>query len=351
MSRFLILISLLFSFFLLLPLPAKAADLSQATIIDIQQEASSQEITLKITKGPLLDSSPLVINTSQKLGDYEYKVNQRVLVSSQTNPLSGEIEYRIEDYLRSDALLLLTLIFLVVTIFVAKIYGLTSLLGMVLSFFVIFKFTLPNILAGRDPVLFTVISSLFILPPTFYLSHGLNKKTSLALISTIISIILTGLLALLFSNLAYLQGTASEESAFVASLFDYQINLKNLLLSGIIIGSMGILDDVAISQVAIVKQLSETIAKPSFSQLYTRAMAVGRDHVSSMINTLILVYAGSSLPLLILFSSSSLSFSELINYQIIAEEIVKTLVGSISLMLCVPLSTILAARNYSHKKD
>jgi uncharacterized membrane protein len=112
---------------------------------------------------------------------------------------------------------------------------------------------------------------------------------------------------------------------------------------------MGILDDVAVSQVAIVQQLSETIEKPKFSVLFTRAMSVGRDHVSSMINTLILVYAGSSLPLLILFTNSQLTVLEAINFQLIAEEIVKTLVGSIALMICVPISTFLAAKSFSKK--
>lgn len=348
MSKYFLFIFTLFGLLFLAP-PIFAQSTSEAKITNIVSEGDNQILTIEVTKGDLVSESPLTITTSPQFGDYVFEVGQRVLVSSQIDPLNQQTIYRVEDYIRYDGIFLITLIFLIVVLFVARLYGITSVLGMVYSFFIIFKFTLPNILAGRDPILFSVLSAIIILPVTFVLSHGFNKKTLIALVATLFSIIFVGILAIIFSDLTYLTGTSNEEASFVAALYGQQINLKNLLLAGIIIASMGILDDVAVSQVAIVEQLSQAMEKPKFTVLFTRAMSVGRDHVSSMINTLILVYAGSSLPLLILFTNSELTVLQAINYQLIAEEIVKTLVGSIALMICVPISTFLAAKSFSKK--
>jgi uncharacterized membrane protein len=247
-------------------------------------------------------------------------------------------------------LLVLFIIFAILAVAVGKVWGATSILGMGFSFLVIFKFILPQIIKGSDPVTIAIFGSLFIIPVTFYLSHGLNKKTHIAIIGTLISLVITGILANIFVEVSKLTGFASEEAGFLHFDKEGAINMKGILLAGIIIGTLGILDDVTVSQSAIVYQLNDANKKLGFGQLFSRAMKVGHDHVSSMVNTLVLVYTGAAMPLLLLFINNPRPFSELINYEIIADEIVRTLVGSIGLILAVPITTFIAAYYISETK-
>ena len=147
----------------------------------------------------------------------------------------------------------------------------------------------------------------------------------------------------MFVESAQLTGFASEEAGFLQTIKQGSVNIKGLLLAGIIIGVLGVLDDITISQSAIVFQLKETNEKLGFFELYKRAMNVGQDHISSMVNTLVLVYTGAALPLLLLFIDNPHPFSEIVNYEIIADEVVRTLVGSIGLILAVPITTVIAS--------
>lgn len=158
-----------------------------------------------------------------------------------------------------------------------------------------------------------------------------------------ISLIITGILAAVFIEAAKLTGFASEEAGFLQVVGEGTINIKGLLLAGIIIGVLGVLDDITISQSAIVFQLKEANRNFNSKDLYKRAMNIGKDHISSMVNTLVLVYTGASLPLLLLFVNNPYPFSQVINYEIIADEIVRTLVGSIGLVLAVPITTLIAS--------
>jgi uncharacterized membrane protein len=227
-------------------------------------------------------------------------------------------------------------------VFIGKWQGATSLVGMGLSFLVIFKFILPKISAGSDPVQIAILGSLVIIPATFILSHGLNKKTGIAIAGTLIALIITGVLAKAFVEAAKLTGFASEEAGFLQAYKPDLINIKGLLLAGIIIGVLGVLDDITVSQSAIVEQLKEANPRLKAGELYKKAMTVGKDHIASMVNTLVLVYTGAALPLLLLFVDNPHPFSEIVNYEIIADEVVRTLVGSIGLMLAVPITTFIA---------
>jgi uncharacterized membrane protein len=182
-----------------------------------------------------------------------------------------------------------------------------------------------------------------IIPATFYPSHGFNRKTHIAVFSTLIALVATGFLAKFFINFAKLSGLSSEEAGFLQVLNPEVSSMQGLLLAGIIIGVLGVLDDVTVSQASIVGQLKSANPELNTRQLYVRAMKVGHDHISSMVNTLVLVYAGASLPLLLLFTDAAKPFIELVNYEIIADEVVRTLVGSIGLILAVPITTLLAS--------
>lgn len=207
----------------------------------------------------------------------------------------------------------------------------------------IFNYILPKIYLGEDPLKTIIISIIIIIPINFFLSHGFNKKTFSAVFGTIISLVLTGFLANLFIEKVKITGFSSEEINFLQIIKKGELNIQGLLLAGIIISILGVLDDVNISQSSIVFKLKEMNKNLKLKDLYQKSMEIGREHILATINTLILVYTGSSLPLLLLFLDSSVSFYELINYEIIAEEILKTLITSIGLIISIPLTTFIAS--------
>jgi uncharacterized membrane protein len=273
----------------------------------------------------------------------KYAVNDRVLVNITTSP-EGE-EYVITDFVRKDSLVLLSIIFVILLVAIAKWKGLSSLLGMIFTFFIVFTFILPRLLAGNNPILIAVGASLVIIPVSFYLAHGLNKKTTIAIISSIISLIITAALASIFTQIGHLTGLSSEEAGML-SIDQGNLNMKGILLAGIVIGALGVLDDITISQAAIVDELATTAKLTRAKDLYSRSMVIGKDHITSMVNTLVLAYTGASLPLLLIFTNNPHPFLEIINYELIAEEIIRTLVGSIGLILAVPITTMIAANSY-----
>jgi uncharacterized membrane protein len=191
--------------------------------------------------------------------------------------------------------------------------------------------------------LVVILGAVVIIAITFYLSHGLNRKTTAAVFGTLLALVLTGILASISIAATRLSGFGVEETMFLAHESAQPLNIQGLFLAGIIIGLLGILDDITVSQAAIVWQLKQAQPAMGFRELYGRAMNVGKDHIASLVNTLVLVYAGASLPLLLLFSSHAVSFGDAINYENIAEEIVRTLVASIGLMVAVPLTTLITA--------
>ncbi len=278
-----------------------------------------------------------------------YRQGDKVLISQTQTPQGSQ--YFIEDFVRTDPLLALFLLFLILTLIIARKKGILSIFGMIISFLFIFYLILPQIAAGANPIFISLLSALFLIPLTFFLSHGFNCKTLSAIIATLISLFFTSLLALLFISQSNLTGYSTEEAGFLSFQNPNQINMINLLLAGIIIGLLGILDDITIAQSAIVFTLKKENPKQTFKSLYTKSMQIGRDHISSMVNTLIIVYTASSLPLFLLFLDSSKTFVQAINYEPITEEIIKMLISSISLILAVPLTTFIACFNSRNIKS
>ena len=308
----------------------------------MEEKQLYQKLELLVTKGSLKDKKIIIENGNMPLANLQkYKVGDQLVVSY-SKDFEGSDAFFITDYVRRSSLFWLFVLFIILAVIIAKWQGIASLLGMAVSFLIIFKFILPRILAGSDPIQTAIFGSLFIIPVNFYLSHGLNKKTTVAIAGTVIALIITGILAGIFVEAAKLTGFASEEAGFLQVARQGEINIKGLLLAGIIIGALGVLDDITISQSAVVFQLKKTNSKLKQKELYKKAMDIGKDHISSMINTLVLVYTGAALPLFLLFVNNPRPFSEIVNYEIIADEIVRTLVGSIGLILAVPITTIIA---------
>lgn len=315
----------------------------------LEEKLPYQKLEILITKGSLEDKKiQLEVGKIPMANQPVYQKGNELLISS-SKDLNGNNIYFINDFIRKKSIFWLAVIFTVLVLAVARWRGLASILGLGISFAVIFVFILPCILAGKDPVLVVLAGSLAIVPTTFYLSHGINKKTTIAIAAALLTLFISVLLSILFVNGAKLTGFSSEEAGFIQSFKQGSINIKGLLMAGIIIGILGILDDVTIAQTAIVEQLKKANDKLNLKQLYSKSMAVGSDHIASMVNTLILVYAGASLPLLLLFVDNPHPFGEVINYEIVAEEIVRMLIGSIGLVLAVPLASFLAAWWFSKK--
>ena len=321
----------------------------EAEIVQVLTENNVTILKIVITGGSVAGQE-----TEINLGDFQFAQNvsfeagQKILVERAVGP-DGEEIYFFSDFVRKSALYWLFALFVLTALVITGITGIKAILGLAFSFLVIFKFILPNILSGSPPLLIAILGSFIIAPITFYLSHGLNKKTSAALIGTFIALLITGILAGVFVSAANITGFAAEEATFLRLATGETVNIRGLLLAGIIIGTLGILDDVTVSQAAIVAQLKRANKRLKPGELYIMAMRVGHDHIASAINTLVMVYTGAALPLLLLFLTAQVNFSTVINYEFIAEEIIRTLVGSMGLILAVPIATLLAV--YIVNKD
>jgi uncharacterized membrane protein len=322
---------------------AKIDKILEEKQIDIEgQKQLYQKIELRVLTGSEKDKVITVENGKEALANVtKYEVGQRVIVTKDDSPDGTEF-YSITDFVRRDSLLVLTIIFVVLTVIIGKWKGLMSILSMVFTFVVVFMYVLPNLSNGTNPILVATIASIIIIPISFYMAHGISQKTTVAIVSSIVALAVTAVLSLMFISLGRLTGLSSEEAGMLLVQRSGNFDMKGLLLCGIIIGALGVLDDITISQAAIVNELIKSSEKPKGALIYKQAMNVGRDHISSMVNTLVLAYAGVSLPLLLIFIDNPHSFGEIVNYEFMAEEIIRTLVGSIGLILAVPITTLIA---------
>lgn len=290
----------------------------------------------------------VVIRNSASLGGginlqyEEYKPGEKVKVALSPGA-DGDTIYSLAGRVKQPGLIQLMVLFLVVVLIVGRLWGALSLLGMVLSFFVIFRLIIPLIIQGTNPVIAALLGSFLIIPTTFYISHGFNAKTHVGVVSTLLALLVTGLLAVYFVEATYLTGFASEEAGFLQVERQGSIDIRGLLLAGIIIGTLGVLDDVTVGQSSTVQQLKAANPEATWKELFVTGMKVGQDHISSMVNTLVLVYAGSALPLLLLFYDDQRSVGDILEFELIAEEVVRMLVGSIGLVAIAPVATLLAA--------
>jgi uncharacterized membrane protein len=243
---------------------------------------------------------------------------------------------------RAAPVLLLGAIFAVLVVIQGRLRGLAALAGLVASIGVIIVFVLPALIGGGPPVLVAVVAASLIAYLALYLAHGFSPLTTVALLGTLASLLLVVLLSWAFTWLAVLSGLG-EETQFLRA-FGGNLDWSGLLLAGMILGSLGALDDMTVTQASAVAELRVANPEFGFSQLYSAGSRIGRDHIASTVNTLALAYAGASLPLLLLFVRSKQSLSRVLTSEIVATEVVRTLVGSIGLVAAVPITTALAAR-------
>ncbi len=253
-----------------------------------------------------------------------------------------DVEYYIQDFRRLPVLQILLGLFIAAVLLISRWHGVRALVGLALSLLIVVQFVVPAILAGSSPPLVAWVGAMAVMIVTLYLTHGLNEMTTSAVVGTAGALTLTIALGLTFISQAKITGFASDDAVFARFAVE-GLDLQGLVLAGLIIAALGVLDDVTVSQASTVFALHDTDRRLTWASLFARAMKVGRDHIASVVNTLFLAYAGASLALLVLFSTSGLPLGEIVNSEVLAEEIVKTVVGSLGLIAAVPFTTALAA--------
>lgn len=271
----------------------------------------------------------------------EFRVGDVVELIASDIPGQGTTWF-VTDVRRLGALGWLALVFVGGVLMVGRWRGLRALVGLAISLWVVIGFMLPAILSGSSPPVVALVGGTAILLVTLYLSHGLNPMTTAAAVGTLGALVVTVVIALVAIDGTRITGFASEDAVFARFAIG-ELDLRGLVLAGLIVAALGVLDDVTVSQASTVFTVHEADPSQSFAQLVTRGMRVGRDHIASVVNTLFLAYAGASLGLLVLFTTSGLPVRELVNTELVAVELVKTMVGSLGLLAAVPLTTVIAA--------
>ncbi len=253
----------------------------------------------------------------------------------------GATSYGFYDYERTWPLILLAAAFAIVIVAVARWRGLRALVGIVVAFVVLVVFMLPALRDGAPALPVTLVASAAILFSVLYLAHGVSLRTSAALLGTLTAMLLSAGLSWGAIELTHLTGLSEDQNNIVAASMGH-VSIKGLLLAGFIIGSLGVLNDVTITQASAVFELAH-LGHGSRRQIFLRAMRIGSDHIASTVYTLVLAYAGSSLSLLLLFSVANRSLADVLTSESVAIEIARSAVGGIALALAVPLTTGIAA--------
>lgn len=307
----------------------------------------TQSVTVQILEGThagtklALENGILDERRDMRLGKGE------TIILSRIEKSDGTYDYVVREKYRFNALMGLCLVFFLLSVALGGMTGFTSMLGLLFSIAIIVGFIVPQIAAGKPPLAISLIGASFIACISLYLAHGFNRRTSIALFATLITLCLSIGIAVIFVTFAKLFGMGTEESVFLQMGAIHAIDLRGLLLGGIVIGALGVLDDITTAQVAAIDEISKANPRLGFSELYGAGVSIGREHIASLINTLALAYAGASLPLLLLFAiDNETPLWVIINNEFLAEEIVRTLVGSSTLLFAVPISTWLAARAF-----
>lgn len=255
------------------------------------------------------------------------------------------------DYDRTKELWILVGVFVIAMIIVGRWKGVGSVVGLIFSIVVIMGYVIPHVLSGEDPVQVSLIGSGILLGVTLYITYGWNLKTHASFISMVLSLLLTGALTVFFVGLTRLSGSGDENANYLMQLSTVTLDLRGLLLGGMIIGALGVLADLVTTQSAAVFEIYDANPALGFKGVFAKTMRIGQDHVAATVNTLVLAYTGASLPLLLIFSLGKGNFSMLLNIEFVTEEVVRTLVGSLGLVAAVPISSFIATviALYSHK--
>jgi len=297
-------------------------------------------VTITLTSGPD-EGQRIETDLPRGPGSPEIGEGDHLVLINTEGTASG-VAYQILDHQRGTGLWVLGIAFALAVVAFGRWRGLAALGGLAITFGVLLLFIVPAILDGSSPLLVAVVGSAAIMLSVLYLTHGFTVPTTMAVLGTLTSLTLTGLLAAGATAALHLTGVGSEETNFLTIAYS-DVNMQGLLLAGILIGSLGVLDDIAVTQAVTVSELAHANPSLTAPRLYQAAARVGRAHITSVINTLVLAYAGASLPLLILLSAGNTPVGEALTSQLLTQEIVRSVVGTMGLIAAVPITTALAA--------
>ena len=264
------------------------------------------------------------------------------LVLTRDAGAEGGASYGFFDYERSTPILVLAIFFAIVVGAVARLRGLASLVGLAFAFFILVQFVLPGLLADESPTLISLVGSSAIMFVVLYLAHGFSARTTTALVGTLFGLALVAILGAVSVSVARLTGLTSEETVQLLQ-YDPTLNFSGLVLAGIVVAGLGVLNDVTITQASAIWQLNEVSPDITWKELYKRGMFVGRDHIASTVYTIVFAYAGAALPALLVLSLYERSVWTTITSSALAEEVIRTTVGAIALVLAVPVTTAAGA--------
>ena len=325
-------------------MPARVVEVLEEGTIDLGAGSSQpyQRLLVRVESGSLAGQEVVVEEGTVNLISQErlFRPGDRVYLERTVGP-EGDRFY-ISDFVRTGPLLWIGALFAGLVVLVGRGKGLRSLAGTLFSLVVIFAVILPLIMAGRDPVWVSIAGSIVLLGVSTYLVYGWTYKAHAAVVGMMLSLVLTGVLAWLFVGWSRLTGL-SEEAGFLVMALGPGINLQGLVLGGIIIGSLGVLDDICVGQASAVFELVNANRDLGWRALFRSSLNIGRDHIAAMVNTLLLAYVGASMPLMLAFTIYQEPIWRRINREPIAEEIVRTLVGSVGLILAVPITGLIAS--------
>ncbi|WP_410659161.1 YibE/F family protein [Amycolatopsis sp. lyj-112] len=296
---------------------------------------------LTMTDGPGV-GKPLKLTVPIEPSTPRFATGDEVVLSYNGGDVANSTSFQIVDFQRGTPLLLLAGLFALAVIVLGRWRGLAALVALGLSFLVLALFVLPSILAGESPLLVAIAGAGAIMFIALYLTHGLSARTSVAVLGTLVSLVLIGVLSAIFSAASSLTGLDDSTSQLIGSL-GHGIDARGLLLAGVVIGALGVLDDVTVTQTSAVWELRRANPALGWRELYGAGLRIGRDHVGSAVNTLVMAYAGAALPVLLYTSLSGVGLGSILGAEEIAQEIVRTLAGSVGIVAAVPVTTALAA--------
>lgn len=295
-----------------------------------------QTITVEVLEGP--DKGRVVTFDNEQV---QLKEGDVFYLRHSTGGFDPET-WSVSDPYRLDVLIAVAIAFVVLLVLFGGIQGIRGLASLIGSFFLIFALLIPNIYAGHSPILISIGVASLIIVVGSYITHGFNRTTTLAMLGMVLTVLITGIATYFVIDWAQLTGFTSEENVYLNFNTGGRIDMIGLLFGGIMIGLLGVLYDIAIGQAITVEELVAAGKHYTRTQVLTRAMRVGREHIGALVNTLAIAYVGASLPILLLFQNAQTGVAHIINSELFATEIIRILMGSIGLVLAVPITTVLA---------
>lgn len=316
----------------------KVLSTEKVSVVGTDTTAEVQTLLVEVLSGAQKGKSLTLENDYAKLGEGDV-----FYLKHQTNSIDATETWSVADPYRLDTLIWLSALFIALIFIFGGLQGVRGLASLVGSIFLIFYLLIPGIYFGYNAVAVSIAVASLIIILGSYITHGFNKTTTSAVISMIITVAVTGIVAFLAIRFANLSGFSSEEITYLNIDTNGSINLIGLLFGGIMIGLLGVLYDIAIGQAVAVEELFRAGKGMTRFQVYTRGIRIGREHIGALVNTLAIAYVGASLPLLLLIQNSTINPLITLNSEVFATEIIRILVGSIGLILAVPITTLIAS--------